>query len=535
MNLAELVVRHADESPGRCALSFAGREITYGDYKDFAGRLASVLLKHGVQRGDRVLFFSRNSPEFFITYTACAWIGAVFTPVHHAFKGSELRYVGSNSRARLAIVGADLLEVYLQFAENLETLPREVISVGESAAHSGDERVQVFGELLAQESELPEIVAVEDAAPVLICYTSGSTSRPKPVLRSHAGEIWNAETYRKFWDLRPEDRALMSLPLSWVYGLSTLGQSLLAAGSTIEILTHFNPVTVVETISEKKITLFGGTNTMYVKMLDVFDKRGADLSSLRNCYIGGEPSNATAVERFEGLIGSRLWQGYAATEAAPVLLTDPCFDKNAPRHTVGRLVPGAEIRLVSADLEDVSAGEPGEAWLRCPGSMLGYFDEPELTSTRITEDGWFRSGDLVVEKNGYYFVVGRKIDMIIRGGSNIAPSEVEGALTAIPGIVDAVVFGIPDSEYGEKVVAALKTTAGFDLSDSDISSELSQDLASYKIPTTYLWNLDLPDGVTGKRDRRAVREVAIAVLGTENGGDSGDESDSSFSRKAAMS
>jgi long-chain acyl-CoA synthetase len=514
MNLADLVLRHADSHPDRCALSYAGREITYSQYRDIAGRLAGALLQRGVEQGDRVLFYSRNNPEYFITYTACAWIGAVFTPVHHTFQTSELGYVAENSGSRVVIVSSELVGAYADFSRALPALPRDVIVIGDELPGSElpGGSPELFDALVGAQVAVPDIAPVAPDTPVLICYTSGSTSRPKPVLRSHAGEIWNAETYRHCWDLQREDRALMALPLSWVYGLSTLGQALLAAGTTIEVLSHFNPVTVLQAIESSRITLFGGTNTMYVKMLDVHDRRGGDLSSLRNCYIGGEPSNPAAVRRFESIIGSRLWQGYAATEAAPVLVTDPRRDAEAPEHTVGRLVPGAELELVDDQGNPVRPGEPGEALLRCPGSMLGYFREDELTASRMTEDGWFRSGDLLAEHDGYYFVVGRKSDMIIRGGSNIAPAEVESALTSIPGVRDAVVVGVPDPEYGERVAAILTTGGGEDLSDEALTHALSARLASYKVPSVYLRDLALPDGTTGKRDRRAIRDLAVAAL-----------------------
>jgi long-chain acyl-CoA synthetase len=514
MNVAELVVRHADTRPDHCALAFGGQRITYADYRVRAGRLAAALLARGVRQGDRVLFYSRNNAEYFLTYTACAWIGAVFAPVHHGFKVNEMAYVAGNAAARLAFVEEAMLPAYAELSAQLSDLPRDVVLVGPSATRDVqgiDLLTTSFEDALGVGLELPPIQDLEPATPVLICYTSGSTSSPKPVLRSHGGEAWNAETYHRYWDLRPDDHALMALPLSWVYGLSTMGQALLAAGSTIEILTHFNPVAVLAAIEAHQITVFGGTNTMYVKLLDVYDRTGGDLSSLRNCYIGGEPSSDGVVERFESLIGSRLWQGYAATEAAPVILTDPLQDAEAPRRTVGRLVPGAEIRLVDEDGRPVPPGQPGEAQFRCPGSMLGYFREDALTKERVTPDGWFRTGDLVTERDGYYFVVGRKIDMIIRGGSNIAPAEVESALTSVPGIVDAVVIGLPDTEYGEQVAAVISTN-GYAPDDKDLAQAVARRLAAFKIPTTFVRDLRLPDGKNGKRDRKAVREAVLAHL-----------------------
>lgn len=510
MNLAELVVRQAETRPDRCALAFGDRELGYGEYRDLAGRLAGALLERGVKRGDRVFFYSRNNPEYLVAYTACAWIGAVFAPIHHGFKERELSYVADNARAVLAFVEGELVEEYLRHAASIDQLPSDIVVIepkGRSGVRSGIR----FDDMVTEDGEIPPLALVSDNDPVLICYTSGSTSNPKPVLRSHANELWNAERYVDYWDMRPDDVALMALPLSWVFGLCTMGQALVAAGARIQILTHFNPVTAIEAIHDHKVTLFAGTNTMYVKLLDVYDRQGGDLSSLRNCYIGGEPANAAAVRRFEQLVGSRLWQAYAATEAAPVIVATPGRDEHAPADSVGRLVDGAEIRIVDDQGRPVLPGEPGEAHFRCPGSMLEYYREPELTRERVTPDGWFTTGDLVIERDGYYFVVGRKSDMIIRGGSNVAPAEVEGALTSIPGIADAVVFGVPDAEYGEQVAAAITVAEGVEISDEELIVQLGRRLAAFKVPGRLFRVLTLPEGRTGKRDRRAVRDHVLAV------------------------
>jgi len=304
----------------------------------------------------------------------------------------------------------------------------------------------------------------------------------------------------------------VALPLSWAYGLSTTTTAMLAAGSTVVLLTHFNPVRVLDTIEHKAITLFAGTSTMFVKMLDVYRKAPTDLSSLRNCYVGGEPINRVVVNEFEGVLGRRLWEGYASTEAFPILVTYPAVDAQAPRETCGRLVPDAEIRVVDADGNPVQDGDIGEAQFTCPGRMVAYYNEPELTSERLTSDGWVRSGDLVRKDGaGFYFVVGRISEMIIRGGANIAPSEVESAIVAVAGVSDATVVSAPDDEYGEAVIAFV-TTFNDGPDEATLRRHLEAHLASYKIPSRFFFNVRLPSGITGKKDRRSASVIAEQLI-----------------------
>ncbi|WP_368680752.1 class I adenylate-forming enzyme family protein (plasmid) [Rhodococcus opacus] len=504
LNLARVVTAHAGQRPDHVAIVHGDREVTYAQLDVMGAKVAAWLLEHGVVRGDRILYYSENSIELLATYMGAARIGAVFAPVNATFKLREMTYVAENAQAAIAFVSADLLPEYQQFSLAAPELPKTIVVVG------GEERsytAHSFTTILDETAEA-EIVDVDDAWPVLISYTSGSTSNPKPVLRSHGSEIWSAQTYTDVWDYQPGDRALIGLPLAWVYGLSTTTTALLTAGATIVLLSHFNPVRVLETIETSAVTLFAGTSTMFVKMLNVFRKQPTDLRSIRNFYIGGEPINRAVAEEFEHITGKRIWEGYAATESFPILATMPRHDTDAPRNTCGRLVPGAQIRLVDEWGVPVADGAIGEAQFTCPGRMLAYFREPELTETRLTSDGWVRSGDLLRrDDDGFYFVVGRLSEMIIRGGSNIAPSEVESAIVSLDGVLDATVVSVPDEEYGESLVAFVATDGGT-IDESTLRTHLKIQLAAFKIPSTFYFDYELPSGKTGKKDRRAVSDIA---------------------------
>ena len=470
----------------------------------------------GIARGDRVVMFSENSIEYVVAYVATARLGAVFAPIHASFQVRELEYVLFNAAPK-AIIAQPALWDRLERCCSDHLPPLRIVT---DEPH-GD--LVPYDRLGAHASASVGVESAQDDDPLLICYTSGTTDRPHPVTRSHAHEIWNARTYADVWDYQAGDRALVTLPLSWVWGLSALSQGLLSAGATVVLHSDFDPKDVLEEIEASRISLFAGTMSMFTALLGAFDGRTYDLSSIRRLYRGGEPINNEVVQALEARIGVRLSDAYSTTEAAPILVVDPVRDLDAPVGTVGRLVPGARIRLVDDQGDDVPRGEVGEAWLGGPGVMLGYWGEPELTADRMTPDGWFRSGDLLVEgERGYYFVVGRASDIIIRNGAKIAPAEVESALNGLPGVRDSVAVGVPDEEFGENIVAFVLLDPGCIVSVDDVFDHLSDRIARFKLPSDIQFVEDLPLLFNAKRDRASIRKRALAdfeaKVGSARGG-----------------
>lgn len=506
MNLAELTLDRAREAGDAIAVQMGRESLTYEEFVRESERVAAGLRELGIRRGDRVMMFSENSIEHLVTYLATARLGAIFTPIHASFQVSELEYVLANATPSAIIAQAALWDRLQRCGD--QHLP--AIRIVVDPPHGDLIPFHEIGRLSAPVGVEP----VDDETPVLICYTSGTTDRPHPVTRSHAHEIWNAKAYARVWDYRAGDRALVTLPLSWVWGLSTLAQALLFAGSRIVLHKDFEPAATLAEIESSRITLFAGTMSMYTGLLGELGRRSSyDLSSLRRLYRGGEPINNEVVKALEARLGVRLTDGYATTEAAPIIAVDPVHDVDAPVGTAGRLVPGARVRIVDEQGDDVPAGEVGEAWLGGPGIMLGYWNEPELTAEYLTSDGWFRSGDLLVEDtDGYYFVVGRSADVIIRNGAKIAPAEVESALAGLPGVRDAVAVGIPDEDFGESIVAFLLRDPECIMSADDIYDLLSDRIARFKLPSDIRFVDELPVRRNEKRDRAWIRERALAGL-----------------------
>jgi long-chain acyl-CoA synthetase len=506
MNLAELVLVHAYHNPDRIAVRKGAQSMTYGELKAESDRVAVGLRERGVRRGDRVMMFSENTAEFLVSYNAVARLGAIFVPVHPSFQTDELDYVLANATPQAVIAEPDLLARLVR--SESPHLPAIQIVLG-----PGIGNVTRYDRLGRDTSAT---VGIEDMAaddPVLICYTSGTTDRPNPVTRSHDHEIWNAQTYSDVNDYRADDIALVTMPLSWVWGLSTTCQGLLSVGAAVVLHTEFEAGATLDEIEHSGITLFAGTMSMFTAMLSALNERPRDLASLRRLYRGGEPRNNEVARHFEVLTGLPLNDAYATTEAAPILAVDPVRDPTPPMGTAGRLVPGARIRLVDEYGTDVPIGEVGEAWLGGRGIMLGYWNEPALTADRLTSDGWFRSGDLMIQDSaGYYFVVGRSGDVIIRNGAKIAPAEIESALTSLPGVRDAVAVGVPDEEFGESIATFVVLDPGCIVSVDDVYAQLSDRIARFKLPGDIRFVEELPLRRNEKRDRKYLRQYAFDVI-----------------------
>lgn len=515
MNLADLALRHADTLGDKTAIRMDADSLTYAELARDSERVARGLRDLGVAAGDRVVIFAENRVEYLVAYIATARLGAIFTPIHASFQSHELDFVMSNAAPTVIIAQQHLWERLNRSGAAFPGAHKVVLGPATDDLLSFDD--------LGQDSTVPVgTVDCDAGTPALICYTSGTTARPNPVTRAHGHEIWNAETYADVWDYRTEDLALVTLPLSWVWGLSTLCAALLSVGATIVLHREFDSVTTLEEIQESGITLFAGTMSMFVAIHAALQERSYDLTSLRRVYRGGEPLNDEIVRALEVRLGLRLIDAYATTEAAPVIAVDPVRDVNPPAGTAGRLVPGAEIKIVDADGRDVERGEVGEAWLGGKGIMLGYWNAPDLTAARLTKDGWFKSGDYFVEGvDGYYFVVGRSSDVIIRNGAKIAPAEVESALTGLIGVQDAVIVGVPDEEFGELIVAYLVPEPGCVVTVDGIYDQLSDQIARFKLPSHIYFVDEIPTRRNQKRDRAAVRRHAFSTVGAGTGPDHG--------------
>lgn len=513
VNHANLIISQAESNGARAAVRLGRFALTYKQFVNESSALAAGLRRAGVSELDRVMMYADNSVEHLITYHACARLGAVFAPVHPEFRSQELVYALKNARPEIVITNSRLLG-------DLESAMHEAGHVAEVVILNGSDDAPSFDitgayrnyvDLHSLKDTLPPL-DVEACHPLLICYTSGTSSLPKPVLRSHGAETWSAKSYGQAWGFDRDDSILVAMSLSWVYGLSSLSQTALATGATVVIDKKFSPTRTLELMDAHAITAFAGTTSMYSMMLNILQERSFDTSSMRKLFLGGEPRNEVVISAIEQRFGLRLCEGWAMTETFPALAIHPVHDLSAPQACLGRAVPGVEIRLVDEDGAEVEADLPGEALIRSPGDFLGYYNEPGLTNERRTRDGWIRSGDFMSRSaDGYFRFVSRKSELIIRGGVNISPAEIESAVSEYPDVLDSIVVGLPDPVLGEMVVA-LVTWRGQELDNDVIKAFLEARIAKFKVPAYVLVIEEIPRGTTGKKNRTEAKTLALSLL-----------------------
>lgn len=502
-NLVELVEASSRRHPHRVALRMFEQTITYSELIDDIEKAAGGLTKLGIRKGDRIAIFAENCPEYIILYLGAAKIGAILATINPLFKEEEIGYILANAEPRLVFVQAPLESLLQRCYAASSFKPEHTVCM---ATRDCNPMTYMDFMGLGVRSRTEPVVESDG---VVICYTSGSQSRPKPVFKSHGAERFLSRAHAKVWHIGPEDRTLVALPMAWLFGLTTTSMATLTAGGTVVYIPHFNPVVAMEQIEQHRITLFAGVMTMFAKMLQVAEdsQRAYDLSSLRFCVQGGEPRNGAVANRFAARFGVPIHDIYATSECSPNFTYDPLRDPSPKPGSCGRLVEGVEARLLDAEGKDVPAGTVGELVVRCPGMMLGYFREPTLTA-EVIKDGWFLSRDLVrVDDEGYYYVTGRKKDLIIRGGANIAPAEVESVIARHPAVSEVAVIGIPDPVYGEQPKAYVVLRPGQSATADELHAFCAERLAKYKVPTQIEFVSQFPKGPTGKVLKNALKAL----------------------------
>jgi long-chain acyl-CoA synthetase len=485
--------------PDRTAVLAAGRRISYRELVGRARELSDRLISAGVRARDRVAICAENSPEYLIATLAAWGIDAIVATVYASSGSSELEYMIANASPRLILVDP----------------ARRAIVESAVAACGEATRIAVIGDDGSFDGLPPatgafEPRSIDSSSPTSICYTSGTSARPKPVVHSYAGLLASARSSSSVWRVSADDVILISMPMAWLYGLVTGSMVALISGATVVSLARFNPVSVLAAIEEQQVTVLPVVGTMIVKLVALCREldRVPDLSSLRFCVSGGEPRREQAFGEWQRLSGCPVHDVYAASECFPVITYDPVQDPLPRPGAAGRVVPGSAMRVVGPDGEDVAAGEVGEGLWRGPALMLGYWQEPELTEAALTPDRWYRSRDLVrVDADGYVYAVGRVSEMIIRGGMNVSPAEIEAAIREHPSVADVAVLGLPDAEYGQAVAAAVVLGDGEELDRDAMIEFCAGRVARAKVPTVWRQFATLPRNVNGKLLRRELAET----------------------------
>jgi long-chain acyl-CoA synthetase len=436
-----------------------------------------------------------NVPAFPVVYFGILLAGGVVVPMNPLLKSGEIDYFFTDSGAKIAFVWPDFVGEATKGAERSGT---RIVECGPLGPAEG---------ALPEGEPIPVPAERADDDDAIILYTSGTTGRPKGAELTHANIHRNAERCAHVIQQLTEDDVVMGcLPLFHVFGLVVGLNASVIAGSSLALIPRFDPERAIEVIEKERVTVMQGVPTMYAAILNHPRSDGMDASSLRTCASGGSAMPLEVMRAFEEKFGCVILEGYGLSETSPVASFN-MPDRERKPGTIGLAIPGCEMKLVGLDGRDVGPGEGvGEIAIRGDNVMKGYWGKPEATAEAIP-DGWFRTGDLAtVDDEGYYTIVDRKKDMILRGGMNVYPREVEEVLYTHPDVLEAAVVSVPDDLLGEEVGAAVAFRPGATSTLEDVQAFVKDRIAAYKYPR-HLWQVDaLPKGPTGKILRREVHK-----------------------------
>ncbi|MFG2003274.1 long-chain fatty acid--CoA ligase [Spirillospora sp. NPDC048911] len=475
--------RRARKTPDRPALIHDDRPFTYAELHDRVTRLAHALRSLGVRRGDRVAYLGPNHPAFLETLFATGSLGGVFVPLNTRLTGPEIAYQLADSGASTLIYGWTHADLVDGIRPDLQV--RTYVSSG-------------YEELIgaAQNDPIDEPVGLDD--PCMIMYTSGTTGRPKGAVLTHGNITWNAINVLVDTDLITDEVALVSAPLFHTAGLNMLTLPVLLKGGTCVIVGGFDPDATFDLIERHRVTFMFGVPAMFQQVARSARWAGADLSSLRILTCGGSPVAPTLIAAYQER-GLTFLQGYGMTEASPgTLFLDAA-------HAVSKAGSAGVPHFFSDVRIDGLQDDVGEIVVKGPHVMSGYWGLPDETARAFT-DGWFRSGDAArIDADGYAYIVDRIKDLIISGGENIYPAEVEHALMAVPGVQECAVIGVPDDTWGE--VGRAVIVADAPLTEKDVLAALAGRLAKYKIPKSVVFTDTLPRNAAGKLLKARLRDA----------------------------
>jgi long-chain acyl-CoA synthetase len=497
MTLLDVLANSAGRGPSRPAFVFRDRRTSYGELQAQARHLAGLLAAAGVRPGDRVAMMLPNVPEFGAAYFGILAAGAAVVPLNPLLKPDEVQYILQDSAAG-SILCLEMSRPLLAASRApIHPLPRLIVL---DAPNLG-------GEVSRAPAAGPPVPATPPApGDVAAClYTSGTTGRPKGAMLTHGNLIANLASFHRVLHATEEEVFLAVLPFFHAYGATTLMLLPLSIGATTVLEPRFVPETILRSIVQHGVTIFMGVPSMFAVLAGLPAPEGWP-GQLRFCISGGAPLSPAVLEAFEARHGTRIYEGYGPTECSPVLTVNPP-DGLRKVGSVGPPIPDVEIRIVDEQGTSLPAGEVGEIAARGPNVMLGYLNRPDDTAA-VIRDGWYHTGDLGrMDDDGYVYIVDRKTDLILVGGLNVYPSEVERVLSTHPGVAEAAVVGVPDTLRGEAVSALVIPRDGQVVATAELLQWCRQRLAAYKVPRSIRLVTELPRTVTGKVLKSALRRM----------------------------
>ena len=535
--IGEFFEKQAQKDPDREFLVYPDRNLrfTYKEFDERTDLLAKGLLEIGIKKGDHIGIWARNVPDWLTFMFATAKIGVVLVTVNTAYKSHELAYVMKQSDMKaLAIIDSfrdvNYLEILYELVPELKTSQRgklnseefpylkNVIYVGQEK-HRGmynTTELMLLGNYVSDEKLIEAKKGLDSDDVINMQYTSGTTGFPKGVMLTHKNILNNGYYIGEKQKFTEEERLCLPVPLFHCFGIVLGVLALLTHGGTLVMLEIFDPLLVLAAIQKEKCTAVYGVPTMFIAefshpMFEMFD-----LSSLRTGIMAGSTCPIEAMKKvMSDMYMREITISYGLTEASPVFTmtsVDDPFEKRV--ESVGKAMPHCEVKIIDPETgETLAPGNVGEICCRGYNVMKGYYKMPEKTAEVIEKDGWLHSGDLAGEdEDGYYKIVGRIKDMIIRGGENIYPREIEEFLYTMPGINDAQVVGIPDEKYGEIVGAFVIPKEGYEIKEEDVRDFALEKIARYKVPKHVFVVEEFPMTASGKIQKFKLTELAVELL-----------------------
>jgi long-chain acyl-CoA synthetase len=516
LNLAIIIEDHARKHPDRQAIIFNTTRLTYGQLNAMACQIANGLKARGIQPGDKVALSSPNLPFFPIVYYGILKAGAVVVPLNVLLKGREIAYhlQDSDAKAYFCFEGTPELPMaqmgYQGFTE-AGSCEHFFIMTANPAAPSPIEGTHTLGMLMHGQPPTTETAVRTPEDTAVILYTSGTTGRPKGAELTHSNMFMNAIVSRDLHGIdntRERNVILIALPLFHSFGQTCQMNAGLYHGATLALVPRFEPSAVLDLMQREQVNYFSGVPTMFWGMLTYAQQHNIDTAPiaehLRLCSSGGSAMPVEVLHAFERTFNVEILEGYGLSETSPVATFN---QQGLPRKvgSIGLPIFGVDVRIVDEQDNDVPVNQAGEIVIRGHNVMKGYYEKPEATAEAM-RNGWFHTGDIArMDEDGYIFIMDRVKDMVLRGGLNVYPREVEEVMLTHPAVSMAAVIGVPDERLGEEIKAFVIRKPGADVTEAELVAWCKQNMADYKYPRTIEFRDQLPMSATGKILKRELR------------------------------
>lgn len=509
MNLSDQLSITTRENPTKTAYVFQDQETSYQELEGSITKFAASLRELGYEKGDHIALVTGNSPYFIIGLYGALRLGLTVIPINPIYTADEMSYILKNGDVKAVITMDLFVETFEQMAHDLPLIEHYIIAETSPDADWQNsklsDKMKSFTSLVKEGSLQFDRPTIDEEDIAVILYTSGTTGAPKGAMLSHKNIYSNAKDVADYLQYDTNDKVIAALPMFHVFCLTVSLNAPLMNGGTVIIVPKFSPQETFRVASKWQATVFAGVPTMYNYLLQSSEGHTEDFHSVRLCISGGASMPVALLKEFENTFNVMVSEGYGLSEASPVTCFNP-LDRPRKAGSIGQSIWNVENRVVDELGEELPPGEVGELVVRGPNVMKGYYKLDEETAVAL-RDGWLYTGDMAqVDEEGYFYIVDRKKDMILVGGYNVYPREVEEVLYKHPNITEVAVIGTPDPNLGEAVQAFVVLNEASAVTEQELVDYCARHLAKYKLPTSIDFLDELPKNTTGKILRKSLRQ-----------------------------